>query len=340
MEEYGKKQYESLIDMPINWRSLFDRSGIQYVERSSNISAGEIGVKCPWCGASDPSEHLAVDENGKGYVCRRNRSHRGKSPVRLIAALLKVPYEQAQRIVGNRMVTPAFAGSALAGVKQKLSSSEVIKKPPALLLLPEFRSMNNLRRGSTVIFWDYLRDRGYSNDEIEWLSDYYNLHFTITGDFAYRLIIPIYNEYGELVNWTGRTVSSSLSPRYRALPESEAIAPGKMLLGAHKLLTGGELLVVCEGPMDAFRVSAAGYDCGVFGTCLFGTNISPEQSVLLRELHHRFDEVVLSVDPDARMRTAGMLMRAGLKLPNLTVPKGFKDPGELSADQAREWLGF
>ena len=321
--------------MSIDWTSLLDRAGIPYVTRSPNISAGEIGVKCPWCGASDSSEHLAIDERGRGYVCRRNRSHRGKSPVKLIAAIKRIPYEQAERIVGRRMVTPQFAGSSLA--KFLKANPDPVTTKNKLRFPDEFKPLKKAS-GLPRVFWAYMRNRGFDDKEIEWLAEYYNLHYALTGQFAYRLIIPIYDEYGELVNWTGRAVSNDMTPRYRALHESEAIAPGKMLLSSHKLLDGGAKLIICEGPLDAFRVSSVGYSEWIYGTCLFGTNISPEQAVLIHDLSQRFGETYIALDPDARMRIAGMLMRSGLRITALPVPDGVKDPGEMSADQAKRWL--
>lgn len=327
--------------MAVNWTSLFDRLGIHYVERSPNISAGEIGVKCPWCAEADPSEHLAIDLGGRGYICRKNRAHKGKSPVRLVARILHIPYEQAERIVGQRMVTPRFARETThQAFKRMVEGTEPETSPatpPPLRFYPEFKSLVR-ERGFAMIFWNYLRERGFEPDEVLWLKNFYNLHYTTTGPFAYRLIIPIYNEYGELVNWQGRTVSSSVTPRYKALHESEAIPPSKMLLGINKLLVGGSMLVICEGPLDAFRISVSGYDSGIYGTCLFGTNLSPDQAVLIKMLEERFDDVYLTLDPDARLRIAGMLIRTGLRIPSLPVPKGVEDPGAMTGNQAKNWL--
>ena len=38
-----------------NWRELLDEQRIAYIERGANVKRGEVNIRCPFCGAADPS---------------------------------------------------------------------------------------------------------------------------------------------------------------------------------------------------------------------------------------------------------------------------------------------
>ena len=49
--------------------AYLDEKGIEYVTEGKNVSAGWIGLQCPYC--SDQSNHLGVCLDGKGFSCFR-----------------------------------------------------------------------------------------------------------------------------------------------------------------------------------------------------------------------------------------------------------------------------
>jgi hypothetical protein len=99
-----------------------------------------------------------------------------------------------------------------------------------------------------------------------------------------------------------------------------------------------KLLVVCEGPFDALRISALGHDVGVWGTCLFGLNASEAQALQLIALRRRFDRIALCLDMGAEMsvlRLQEMLRTAGI---TRLAPLDVKDAGELKSREGRELI--
>ena len=337
------------------WPQFLTSHGVAYVTRGPNTGKDSLSVRCPWCGASDPSEHLSISLKGAGYRCFRNpRAHSGRSRSRLIQALLRCSLEEAQRLAGDgeTPATPPDADFAVQ-IAGMLGEDRPGASPPKLLSFP--REFKLLKRGYFANkFWDYLQDRGYSVDDSLWLAKEYDLHYAARGPYAYRLIIPIYTTEGRLATWTARSILPDAEVRYKTLSKTnrygpeEAVAllgPTELLLGLPLLLKvpNPEVLVLCEGPFDAMRISVLGRGYGVYGTCLFGLNISEVQATLLDRLMTRFRRLVLLLDPDAQM----LSLRIKEFLTPLSVypgrlPEGIEDPGALPYAGGKElvqsWL--
>jgi len=323
--------------LAFDWKRFLSRHSIDYVTQGPNVARGAINVKCPFCGPADPSEHLGISLSGKGWGCWRNATHRGKSRARLIQALLRCSHERAQELAGGTVVTPqdnSFADQ----LSSMLTGEQVAKveRPTKLELPTEFKPLT-ANAGLAKPFVEYLQNRGYAFEDVWWAASIYDLHYCTRGDFQYRIIIPLYNEDQRLVSWVGRTIVPDTNPRYKALHVDSAIAaPGDTLLGLHVLsrLKDTRALVVCEGAFDAIRVSLFGRALGIWGTCLFGLNVSDSQSFLLEELSDRFEHVYLLLDEDASLQSFRLSQRLGRKCRPLRLPMGIGDPGELKATQA------
>jgi hypothetical protein len=215
---------------------------------------------------------------------------------------------------------------------------------------PQFKPLWKNNSISSLPFWDYLGQRGYDHDAQDWVAESYNLHYATRGPYRYRLIIPVYSNTGELMTWTARSITPDNPIRYKTLsvePNSlypgpvAKCAPGQLLLGLPLLwqCSNPEVLVVAEGPFDAIRISALGRKIGVYGTCLFGLNITDGQVALLEQLLGRFRHLIVLLDPDAKLRA----FRIQEQLVNLPVriealPPGVEDPGALPAKVGEQLL--
>jgi DNA primase len=195
-------------------------------------------------------------------------------------------------------------------------------------------------------FLDYLEERGYRKAQIKWLAENYKLQYATRGLYAGRIIIPIYDRYGELLSWTARAINSDIQPRYRTLrmytesgsPVAKVPANGT-LLGLPVLWRAEtpRALILVEGPFDALKVTAFGSALGVYATCVFGLNVYPSQLAEIQELSARFGRIYLLIDEDAafqRLRLLEALRPA--RVQGLSMPVGSDDPGALSAGQITE----
>jgi hypothetical protein len=119
------------------------------------------------------------------------------------------------------------------------------------------------------------------------------------------LLIPVYTAAGELATLVGRTVSRDEDKRYLNLPAEQSVASvPELVLGLDFLwrVPKARCLVITEGPFDAMAISMLGHQDGIWGTCLFGVQVSDAQAMLLSALSRKFDHIRLLVDPDARLK--------------------------------------
>jgi hypothetical protein len=333
-----------------DWIAFLDARGIEYVTKGHNASKNHVGIPCPWCGTSDPSHHMGIDLRGYGYNCYRDSSHSGKSPARLIVALTGCTYEQARMILENEDVPlPTTDETFETDMMTRLGGSvdRKLRATGKLALLPEFKPITNKGLCRTLIL-PYLRKRGYSERGALNIADRFSLHYATSGKFAYRIIIPIYQDK-QLVTWTSRTITND-ELRYRTLsydPETAKksglpIAPMNIkecVFDYDELLSGGKTLVVTEGPFDAMRITYYGEEYGILGTCLFSTSMLPAQMERLLELSSKFNRMISLMDSEVGMRAFRMFpdkMAADV----MSLPHGINDPAELRWEHFRELFGI
>jgi hypothetical protein len=248
-------------------------------------------------------------------------------------------YPDAEAIVsGDSLVSPDEANfdgmlAALVGtaIKEKIRHRE-------LKLLPEFRQIRDA--GSTRMFANYLRRRGF--DDPMRAAEEYGLLCCIEGRYAGRIIFPI-EMGGELVTWTGRHIGSS-DLRYMSLSvEEDQIPPARMTIKNTLLwydwlakLPEDVKLVVCEGPFDALKINYLATEYPVYGTCVYGKDVSDVQVDLLCSLP--FTDKVLMFDRETISENLSLGARGNItKLNSLGFrfaypPPGVKDPGALDID--------
>lgn len=314
-----------------DWKRFLDSHGIEYVTTGPNASKDHLNVKCPFCGSSDPTQHMGISLRGKGWSCWRSVSHRGRSRQKLIQALLGCSSEEAYRLShdGGPPALPSDEDLAL-DMRSKLSVEDEIHIVRELELPAEFKPMSS----DSVLakqFRRYLEDdRGYRSRAVKWLCSNYNLQYAVRGRYAYRVITPIYDRYRNLLTWVGRTILDA-EPRYLAPRDVTVRCNVKQTLLGLPLLCScpnPRALLVCEGPFDAMWISVHGKSLGVYGTCLFGLSLSDSQAVLLEELRTRFDYVGMLLDSAADTQ-AFRLANDGMSLPVVRLRAGVKDPATL-----------
>lgn len=332
-----------------NFQTFLQRYRIPYVTKGPNVAAGNINIKCPWCGPEDPSHHLGIRLRDGVWGCWRRQAHRGRKPHRLVMALLNCDYFRAAEIIGTG---PRYDVSEFDDLMARvLGPAERTKPKRELSYLDEFRHLGNKRFSrAAAAFLQYLEhDRGFGSDALS-VATVYDMHYAIDGAFANRIILPIYM-FDTLVNWTGRTITND-NLRYKTLTEDEQKAarndePPALIniketvyLYDSLLETGGQKLFICEGPFDAIKVDYYGWRYAARATCLFSNSMSDEQRWLLGDLSECFDEMYLLFDNSDvdKYALVSELSMYGVRLKQL--PKGFKDPGEFTHTQVVDLATF
>ena len=314
----------------MDWVALLEDHRIPYVTRGSNTKKGEVSVKCPYCGEDDPSEHLGINLTSENWGCHRNAEHRGRSPNRLIAALLGCSNQQAKLIAAQySRADPDTLEQALAALTGTSEPPKAVKGQPHPVMPTDFRHIKP--KGLTMGFWYYLQARGF--DDVADLCFHYDLKCALTGNWKGRIIIPFYQK-GELIGWTGRAITDPVhAPRY--LSSSNAVK--QCVFNEDTLFDGGRLLFIVEGPFDALKLDYYGEPSGARATCVFGTSMSIDQLATLSRLRRRFKKVVILFDSDAvepAFYASDWLHASNVVIGQL--PNGLKDPGELSPDEVEQ----
>jgi hypothetical protein len=321
----------------MDWEAFFRDHNIEYVTRGPNVKKGNVNISCPFCG-EDPSHHMGVSLNGKGFGCWRSVTHAGKKPHNLIRALLNCSFNQAKIIAQQYSAAdPESLDEALAALEGTMQPDKAPDKPRKLWFPRDFRPIKST--GSTARFYNYIYNRGFGKDTKDVIK-LYGLMCATTGRWKNRIIIPIYMD-GELVSWTSRIiVKSTDAPRYLALGEEPAQGSGDpaglinvfhSLWNWDELQEGGDLLVVCEGPFDGLKVDFYAIELNSCATCTFGTAMSEEQAMLIAEVAKNFRKAVLLYDEGAT--EAIFLAKQLLEHTNVEVaflPHDVEDPGDMT----------
>lgn len=325
--------------MAFDWQAFLERHGIENTTRGH--THGNVGVRCPFC-PDDPSHHMGISLEGKGWRCWRNpQEHRGRSPVRLVQALIGCTIERAREICGATVDYP----NDLAGyVRVQLEKPEERKRPP-LTMPPEFKRFKDGRVSGRPYMRYLIDERGFSTGDIERMDAWYGLRYCTQGRFRGRIIFPVFYR-GDLVTWTGRAILPSDQIRYLTLSDDEEtarrnglpVAVGPItdyLLYYDELVeTDCDTLYLTEGPFDAAKVTMLGRGIGAIATCFFTAAPTALQGYLLKELAPRFRRVILLLDRGTTkmaMLVRGLMAGSDLLVQHL--PDGVKDPGELTLSQ-------
>lgn len=139
----------------------------------------------------------------------------------------------------------------------------------------------------------YLRERGIT----EQTAQRFGLGFYEgPGLLHNRLVIPLHDEWGQLVAYCGRSLDGA-DPRYKF---PAGFAKSQMLFNWHRAVTEGQQsVIVVEGFFDCLKVHQAGFGSVV---ALMGVVLYERPRLLLRQ---RFSQVILMLDGDTVGRRAG-----------------------------------
>lgn len=312
-----------------DWVAFFEKNYINYRTDGPNCGRNNIVCKCPWCGVADSSEHMGVHLETGMFGCWRNARHRGRNPVRLIAALLGCSWAEAEELWGKRPVVAS--GSLLATVSNVLADKDTLAPHKKDLSLPEdFRKLTEWGAGKPFI--TYLVGRGFvAPDEF---AAQYDLRYTISGRWKHRVIVPLYGKDGELLTWVGRAINDH-PIRYDTLAKDDGAVqtPKQVIYRPPGIEQGGRLLVVTEGPFDALKVDYYARKYGARSTCVFGVATVQTQVYQLASLAESFHRTIVLYDEGERIKALVMARQIGARVAEL--PRSADDPGNMTKDQIK-----
>ncbi len=227
-----------------------DDRGIDYsTSGHKNVSAGWIGLSCPFCG--DKSTHLGVNLESKKFSCFRCGKKGGA--VALVQQLDDCSYSKAARTVST-FVTRDF--------------SHIIRKErthASVTMLPR-----NTSNSFLPIHDKFLAKRRYERAFLERKYDIMAVGPTC-DDWKFRIVIPVYLNH-ELVTYVARDTTGKLEVPYKNCPIELCVTQAKhTLYGIDDIK---DEIILVEGILDAWRI-------GTKAVATFGTQVTDEQISLL-----------------------------------------------------------
>ena len=308
----------------MGWDKLVRDYNISYRRGSGGTN---IEVHCPYCGDSDRSKHLGLHLESTSYGCWKGKSlHSGRNPAKLIRKLLNVSEEEALTISLNYFDISDYDFTKDKGRNRLLTTVQLPEIPAEFRKFAtnsaEYLNLSEPDRLMQSQIGQYLKLRGY--DPI-FITQRFKLMFASSGDFVYRAIIPIFWNKN-IMTWTSRTIISDVNPRYKA-SKTSIYSPDMFLFDSDNL-TGGRALLVCEGVMDAMKVTSCMIP-GVHATALFGMELSDQQMALLMSWSEIYDRIYLCLDKAEIKKSMSLQQKLSWYVPNIQVlSPNQKDFGE------------
>ncbi len=262
---------------------------------------GNKAYHCPYCNHHKPKLEVNFSQNKKGYnpwhcwVCDKKGSRISSLFKKISASAEK--FEELKKLIGSE-------------VEVKREKSTVQLKLPQEYK-PIIGSKDILARHA----FSYLKKRGITIDDIE----KYNIGYCETGRYAKMVIIPSYDESGNLNYFTGRSFEKDPYIKYRNPEVSRDIVPFELFINWNIPL------VLCEGPFDAIAIKRNAIP-------LLGKNI--QRNLMKKIVTSKVEKIYIALDTDAQkqaVKFAEYFINEGKEVYFMDLDD--KDPSEMGFEK-------
>ena len=182
---------------------------------------------------------------------------------------------------------------------------------------------------------EFLKKKGFTSSEMKdaGLLNQYG------GDlFRGRMMIPFFDNFGEVIGFTGRVIGDG-EPKYLNTPETLLFNKSRFIFGlaqAKEFIRKSNFVVIVEGNMDVISSHQAGV-CEAVATS--GTAMTEQH---LKTLHRLTPDIRLAYDGDAAgikaaERAIDLANKLGITLKIISGYHGAKDPDELIQKDPKLW---
>ena len=196
--------------------------------------------------------------------------------------------------------------------------------------------------GASLNFYDlpnHLKDKGYTYEEM------YSAGVVESKDGRYydslggRLIIPIINQFGQVVAFGGRLLEKADFAKYKNTKETFVFSKSNTLYNLNNLKklkneSGLDGVIIVEGYMDTISLVQGGFHNVVAS---MGTSLTKDQARILKRYT---DKVFISYDGDfagqkASIRGLEILSEEGLEVKVVSLPDGM-DPDDVIKSMGKD----
>ena len=280
-----------------------------------------IEVHCPFCPMhyQDGKKKLSIDFSKNVYHCWRCNAKGRASD--LLNRFTQLSHSE---IISYMFSKDEFINRSLnhQEIKKEVVTSELFAYDAISLKIIE-NSLNNAKL--------YLNNRGISDKDIEYYDIRVGKHNTA---FKNRIIIPTYDEYGNVCYFVARDYVNPNNPRkYLNSAGSNKSSHVWNLNHAKE----NDIIILCEG---CFSGISADRIPNMTAVCTYGKFISSTQAKLIAKKHPR--EIIMSLDGDVpfdEVRNNIHIIRAFYRgsISYITIPDK-KDPNDLSYEEYKNLI--
>lgn len=284
--------------------------GYTYVSEGKNVSAGWLGINCPYC--HDKSNHMGINLQSLTISCWKC-GKRG-NVLSLVMIIDGCSFNRAKDIITK---FPLKEFSHLVRPKRTPAEKTMFPSGTSETLLP--------------IHEKFLVSRGYDPVIIQRKYDVMGVGPTL-DDWKFRLLIPVYMNQ-TLQTYVGRDTTSKAEVKYQNAPIEKSVLQAKSSI--YNLDNSKNYAIIVEGILDAWRIGD-----GAIAT--FGTQYTIDQLHIIAT--KKYEKVFVLYDSDAldmAHKLASSLTSVVPFVEVLELEEG--DPDNLSPDDVwnlKRDLGF
>lgn len=281
-----------------------------HLGKSHKTSHSNYSFHCPFCNHRKPKLEINLKTNDKGenlyacWVC----GVKGRKISKLLK-LLKVSREDAVKVL--QYVRKGFEDTSYD------YSGEVSLELPSDFI-PLWGNTNTSI--PAVRAKKYLYSRGLSDFDIR----KYQIGYAIEGEYADRIIIPSYNEFGKLEMFIARSIKEAYITYLKPAIDTNEI------VFFDNLINWSKPVIVCEGVFDAIAIKRNAVPLlGKFA----------RTGLKKKLIENSTPSVYIALDQDAKKESIKLgedLLKMGKKVYIVDIKE--KDPGQIGTSKFQEYL--
>jgi len=285
--------------------NFLDAIEIDYKTGGKNVGQNDLNIDCPFCYAD---KHLSVSDKGLVYCWVCNFEGEEKKP-----SFLKIAH-----LLSGRSWNEIFSiAEEFAESEEKETTKKEPEKKDLLLHYPPSTHFLSKPLNSPILETERLKAINYLEKRdfnFIFLEKVYGVRFTLAKNFIQRLIIPIFDESGKMVNWFARDYTNkSDRSRYKDCPSSISLIPkNKTLYGLNFIGEKNKTIYLVEGPTDQWRIGNGALAVGK-------SAVSPEQENIIRRL--KPESLIYLFDEGATGRAISSAERLSAVIPEIKIVK-------------------
>jgi len=271
-------------------------------ECSMANNGADVAVSCPACGSSGFKKKLSINIESWQFHCWVC-GIKGKTLSHILRKYFTIDIASFYESSFN--ISTSFSNTSAEEEKR-------LEIPQGFMLLADHLSSRDPDVRATI---SYCKKRGLG-ERAFWR---FKLGTTSSGRFRRRVIIPSFDDSGDLNYFVARSIDEHVKPKYVNSPVKKT----EIIFNELDIDWSSEITIV-EGPFDLVK-------CGDNATCLLGSEIG-KNSLLFKRIISNKTPVLLALDRDmiAKQARIAQKLEAYCCTVRLLDLKHFSDVGEMT----------